>query len=104
VLGLGDQRLSKWPFHDPENVATFTVRQVTEKQLPILRVIHDADDGGWQFLTGAPIDMADAMLVSLRLVFGIDPTIGELFDLPVGWEAERSGIGEPWRRSMQQSA
>lgn len=48
--------------------------------------------------------MADAMLVSLRLVFGIDPTIGELFDLPVGWEAERSGIGEPWRRSMQQSA
>jgi hypothetical protein len=86
-----------WPFDEPENVATMTVRQVTDGEEPILLVAHDADDGMWQFLTGGPIEMADAMLVSLREVYRIDSTIGELADLPLGWTAERSAVGRPWR-------
>ncbi len=87
-----------WPFDDPENVVTMTVRQVTHEGQPILLVSHDADDGMWQFLTGGTVTMADAMLVSLRDVYSIDPTIGELADLPVGWTAMRLAIGEPWQR------
>ncbi len=90
--------MNDWPFDDPENVATMTVRQVTHDGQPILLVVRSADDGMWQFLTGGPISMADAMIVSLRGVFRLDPTIGELADLPLGWTAERSAPGQPWQR------
>ncbi len=87
-----------WPFDDPENVAAMTVRQITRDGQPILRASHDADDGMWQFLTGEPIRMADAMLVSLREVYRMDGSVGELADLPPGWVAERSAPGRRWRR------
>lgn len=90
--------MDDWPFDDPENVATMTVRQVTHGGQPILLVSHDADDGMWQFLTGGPVEMVDAMIVSLREVYQIDPSIAELADLPLGWQAWRSSAGEPWQR------
>jgi hypothetical protein len=91
--------MGEWPFDDPENVAILTVRQVTHEGQPILYVTHDADDGMWQFLTGGTVHRADAMLVSLREVYRIDPTIGELAGLPPGWTATRSAVGQPWQRS-----
>jgi hypothetical protein len=90
--------MDAWPFDDPENVATMTVRQITHGGQPILMVSHDAEDGMWQFLTGGPVDMADAMIVSLREVYRIDPSIAELADLPLGWQARRSAAGQPWQR------
>jgi len=90
--------MEAWPFDDPENVATLTVRQITHGGQPILLVSRDADDGMWQFLTGAQVEMADALLVSLRAVYRLDPSIGELADLSVGWQAWRPGVGEPWQR------
>ena len=90
--------MSHWPFSDPENVAVMTVRQVTHGGRPILLVSHDADDGMWQFLTGGPIAMADAMIVSLGEVYAIDPTIGKLADMPPGGSATRSAPEHPWQR------
>jgi hypothetical protein len=102
VIGANDMveaaPMAEWPSSDPENVATMTVRQVTHRGQPILLVSHDADDGMWQFLTGGPVEMVDAMLVSLREVYRIDASIGELADLPLGWTAERSDRGQPWQR------
>ena len=91
--------MDDWPFDDPENVVTMTVRQVVHGDQPILLAVRDADDGMWQFLTGGPVEMADAMLVSLLQVYRMDPSIGELADLPLGWTAERTAPGQPWRRS-----
>ncbi len=91
--------MDDWPFDEPENVAAFTVRRITQGERPILLVVHDADEGMWQFLTGEPIDMADALLVSLRSVYRLDPSIGDLADLPPGWQARRSAPGDPWRRT-----
>jgi hypothetical protein len=93
--------MGEWPFDDPENVATMTVRQITHGGQPILLVSHDADDGMWQFLTGGPVEMTDAMIVGLGEVYRIDQSIGELADLPLGWTAERSAPGQPWRRSSR---
>ena len=90
--------MGEWPFEEPENVATMTVRQVTHEGLPILLVSHDADDGMWQFLSGGSVEMADAMIVSLRVVYSLDPTVGELADLPLGWTATRTAVGQPWQR------
>ena len=90
--------MGKWPFDEPENVVTLTVRQVMDGRLPILLVVHDADDGTWQFLTGGPFEIVDGMLVSLRRVYHLDPSIGELADLPLGWSAERKAREQPWKR------
>ena len=87
-----------WPFADPPNVAVFTVRRILEDGKPILRVCHDEDDGGWHFLDGGPCTNDQAMIVSLQEVVSRDPTIAALADLPVGWEAARSGVGKPWER------
>lgn len=89
----------KWPFDDPPNVATITVRQIVEGGAPILLVARDAEDGGWQFLTGGPFDMADAMIVSLHNIFDRDSSIAELADLEPGWQATRKRVGAPWQRS-----
>lgn len=91
--------MNPWPFSDPPNVATITLRQIVEAGLPILLVVHDAEDGDWQFLTGGEFDVADGMVVGLRSMVERDATICELADLPLGWQAVRDSLGGPWRRS-----
>jgi hypothetical protein len=89
--------MAEWPFEDAENVAAFTTRQVVRGREPILAVFHEAEDGAWQFISAAGASMADLMIVSLREVFDIDPSIGELADLPPGWQASRRAASEPWQ-------
>jgi hypothetical protein len=78
---------SEWPFDDPSNVAAISVRQVLAGEAAILFVLHDAEDGGWQFLTGAPPCEEESCVVALRRIWQLDPSIGALADLPPGWEA-----------------
>ncbi len=60
------QQIHTWPFEDPENVATITVRQIVYDNHPVLLVLHDEEDGGWQFLTGGPFNVADGLVVALK--------------------------------------
>jgi hypothetical protein len=94
----GRRTTDGWPFDDAEDVAALTARQVVHRGQPILRVFRDATDGMWQFLPGGPVEMADTLIVSLREVYRIDPSIAELADLPLGWQASRRAAGEPWQR------
>lgn len=87
-----------WPFDDSQAVVSLTVRQVMDGTQPILLVCRDPEDGMWQFLTGGPFKMDDALFVSLVRVFAVDPTIGDLADLPLGWSAERAAVTQPWAR------
>jgi hypothetical protein len=93
---------AKWPFDDPPNVATITVRQIVENGDPILLVVRDAEDGGWQFLTGGAFDVADGMVVSLHNIFERDPTIAGLADLEPGWQATRKRVGVAWKREQSE--
>ena len=88
-----------WPFPDPPNTATITTVHVLERRLPITLVTHDADDGTWQFLCGATTDDADGRVIGLATALELDPTVGELGDLPLGWRAWRAARNQPWRRS-----
>ncbi len=88
----------QWPFADPKNVAVITLKSITMGGSPILHVTHDADDGMWQFLDGSTVSEANASVVSLETIARIDPSVMELADLPLGWYADRSAVGEPWRR------
>jgi len=90
-----------WPFDQPRNCATFTLRQVMDREEPILLVSHDADDHGWQFIGTTSANMNDAMLVSLHEVVRVDPTVLEVADLPPGWQALREYKGGPWTRRLR---
>ena len=87
-----------WPFDQPNNCATFTMRQVMDKAEPILLVTHDENDHGWQFIGSTEASMEDAMLVTLKSIVAIDPSVVEVADLPPGWQAVRSAPGQPWMR------
>jgi hypothetical protein len=88
-----------WKFADPPNVITFTTKEIAHAGQPILLVTHEAGDGAWQFLPGSPVESADALIVALEQMVKRDPTLAELADLPVGWQATRSAAGTPWQRS-----
>jgi hypothetical protein len=78
-----------WPFDQPRNCATLTMRQVLDGSEPILLVSHDADDHGWQFIGSTDASVADGRVVSLEEMARLDPTILEVADLPPGWHAVR---------------
>ena len=92
--------MNDWPFADPPDVATFTVRQIIDGTRPILLVSHDADDGGWQFLTGEALSMDDALLVALKEIVLRDPSVLLLADLPTGWQASRRDAEAQWVREL----
>jgi hypothetical protein len=74
------------------------MRQVMDGQQPILLVVHDADDHGWQFIGSSDASMEDALLVCLENIVRLDPTVLEVADLPPGWQAIRDAVGGAWSR------
>jgi hypothetical protein len=90
-------------FDEEKNVAVFTVKQIFKENKPILYVCHDEEDGAWQFLTGEPVEEKDSMVVALEEIIEHDPTINELFDLPMGYYAMREFIDDIWIRRKQNS-
>jgi hypothetical protein len=87
-----------WPFDDPPNTASYTTANVLERGFPILLVTHDADDGAWQFLCGETNKTEDGRLIGLDCALTLDPSVGELADLPLGWRAWRDSPTDPWQR------
>jgi hypothetical protein len=87
-----------WPFDQPRNCAVVTLRSIIFEGEPILYVSHDANDNGWQFLDGRPVDMANAALVGLGTIVRHDTSLLELADLPPGWSARRPSKDSPWQR------
>ena len=91
-----------WPFSDPKNVAVFTVSDIILGRSPILKVCHDENDGGWQFLAGGPLpDKKEWKLVALEEIVKRDPTIRDLAELPCGWHATRPAAGGNWVTAPQ---
>lgn len=90
--------IDPWPFDQPRNCATFTVRQVMEKTEPILAIYHDLHDHDWQFIGSTGANMEDAMLVSLEEVVKLDLSTLNVADLLPGWHAVRSSPKHPWFR------
>lgn len=91
---------AEWPFDQPRNCATMTMRQVVDGKEPILAVYHDLDDHAWQFMGSSNANVEDGMLVALSSMLELDPTVREVADLKPGWRATRSAPGSPWKRSL----
>lgn len=91
--------MTDWKFDAPPNVAVFTTRSIVHGDAWIAYVIHDADDGSWQFhdnSAGEPSD-EDGMVVALSSMVSRDNTLNRLADLPEGWCAWRDSPGAPWQ-------
>ena len=91
-----DVEITEWTFDQAENVRCFTLRQIINEGAPILLVVHDADDHGWQFLTSEDVTLNDAMIVSMREIVDHDRTLLELGGMLPGYRATRAAVGEPW--------
>ncbi len=89
--GRGD-----WPFADAQNTATFTTRRVLHDHYPVLLVTHD-EDGSWQILCGTTNSSQDAAIICLHNAYEMDTSIGDLANLPLGWEARRDSKDSPWQ-------
>jgi hypothetical protein len=84
--------VEKWKFNDSQNVAVIINKNLLEDGYWIAYVSHDQDDGAWQFHCNESdvFNESDAMIVSLRRVIELDPSVISLADLPVGWQAWRT--------------
>ncbi|MBN1765675.1 MAG: hypothetical protein JW860_10490 [Sedimentisphaerales bacterium] len=90
-----------WPFSDPQNIAVITCKEIVSGVKWIYYVTHDADDGAWQFHPKYPslISQNEAIIVGLKEIVSIDPTIKDLADLPLGWHAWRASKDAQWERA-----
>ncbi len=96
IAGAADQG---WPFDQPRNVAVITLKQIIQRKIPILRVTHDVDDHGWQFLNPSIETVtSNASVVSLEEIVKLDSSVLDVADLPVGWSARRKSVDEKWVR------
>lgn len=86
-----------FPFCEDPNTATILCKHIARGEQPILYVSHDEDDGMWQFLCNEEHTIEELMLVTLKQAYELDPSIGELKDLPLGNEACREHPQMPWR-------
>jgi hypothetical protein len=87
-------RNADFKFYEEENLGVYTTKQAFNGD-PILFVYHN-EDGDWQFHTSREPDLADSILVSLKEVVKLDPTINNLFHLQYGWAAWRGNANEEW--------
>jgi hypothetical protein len=87
---------------DPLDIAVTTVAEVASGERPVLLVTRDEGVGGglggWQFLDGMDLAGRSAVAIAKPELLALDPSLAEVKDLPVGWSARRTAIGQPWAR------
>ena len=78
-----------------------TSTYVTEAKLPILYVTHEHDEKEgtiWQFHCGnGDYNPEKLQLVRLDTILRIDPAIGDLAGLAMGFSAKRESKDSPWK-------
>lgn len=92
---------SDWLFPDDPATPCVTTIHVTDGSSTIVSVCRARDDDGeltWQFHSAEPFKMKDAQLVRLDTILSIDPSMHELADLPLGFEATRTSANARWNR------
>jgi len=85
-----------FPFAESENVAVFTCVHVLEHNEDICYVSHNEGDGAWQFLCKREHNISDARVISLKEIYGRDPSVGSLADMPLGNSAVREDKLSLW--------
>ena len=93
-----------WPFDQPPNCAVISLHSIVFQGAPILHVVHDAEDHGWQFLGAEAATMKDAVVISLEEAVQLDPSVLQVADIPAGWHAWRRSAASPWSLGQSPAA
>jgi hypothetical protein len=93
-----DSSLFKWKFPDPPHTRVFLSKTVYDQTEAVTYVSHDESDGAWQFLGASMSDGGGPVISCFHHPIDEDPSLAELADLPLGWCARRTKVGEPWVR------
>lgn len=88
--------MTQWPFDQPKNAVAITTKEVMNKSSDILRVTHDLDDHGWQFLGKNGADIEQAMVVSMENVVSLDTSVLEIAEIQPGQSATRKSKNDDW--------
>ena len=82
------------------NLAVFTTKNVMKNGHTIVRVYYD--DGDWQFFDALSTNSPDnAMIVALKEVLQIDPSINSILNLKPGHKAIRTDKDDKWLITVQ---
>lgn len=84
-----------WPFDCDINTCAVTTKFVYERSKPIVQVLH-YDDGEWQFMCNTTNDPDDGMVICMGCFVQKFPEIAELATLPLGFDAYREDVNQPW--------
>ncbi|WP_250431003.1 immunity protein Imm33 domain-containing protein [Pontibacter ruber] len=99
LFGFGNTKAqSVKKFKEPLNTAVFTTKFVIEESKPITYVMHDSDDGAWQFFSDDEFEDFEsiAKIVGLGEIIKMDKSILELADMPEGYYAYRESVNSKW--------
>ena len=96
--GRNDKTMTWSDSRDPVAITTVSV---ASKAKPVLLVIHQDGHGGWQFMDGGDVTATKPHVIPKDELLKLDPTLKEVTDLPVDWEARRSSASSPWVRTKR---
>jgi hypothetical protein len=85
-------------WNDPLEPAVVTTSDIAQGKRPVLRVRRDAGPGGWQFYDNTSLAGKKPVAIPKAEALKRDPSLREITNLPVGWEAERTKVGAAWTR------
>jgi hypothetical protein len=85
------------------NAGVITTEIIAAGKSPVLLVIHEAGHGGWQFHDGSDVRGQRIVAIAKEDVLKMDPTLINVTDLPVGWQARRRNRADVWVRSRRDS-
>ena len=83
-------------FQHPEDKICFTCDHVHKQGKDILFISHDEEDD-WQFMCGeGNHETENGVLICLKHAVEIDSSINEMWNLPIGYAAERNNKKSEW--------
>jgi hypothetical protein len=91
-------------WNDPLDPVAITLPEIVSGSAEIRFMTHDQGHGGWQFLDGQDVGGKKPEIVPKEELLRLDPTIGEIIDLPTGWKATRKAKGQPWFKEPNPTA
>jgi len=82
----------------PNDTAVFTTKFVLEDNKTITYVVHELEDGAWQFFSDDNFDNFEevAKIVGLQEMFKMDNSLLKIADLPFGFCATRKDKSDNW--------
>ena len=88
--------MEHWEFDQPPNCAAITLKSIVLDGKPILHIVHDEEDHGWQFLGLEDANEEDVAVVSMSEIVEIDPTVKKVAHIKPGWRAWRQTRESAW--------